>query len=144
MSDRVIIFLLDRAELLFCERKGWSPFVNFPRVTSVARFVVRCLRFSCETTFTLLAYRAGHLRTVHVSQLHLSVISLLNLYPDSDFIITDIVNKNLHSVHRSLDPQLRTDFATPVPHAANLLQYRAFQPFAFGLLQGPTFSAPME
>ena len=29
--------------------------------------------FFCETSFTLLAYRAGDLRTVHASQLHLSV-----------------------------------------------------------------------
>ena len=28
---------------------------------------------SVETSFTLLAHRAGHLRTVHISQLHLSV-----------------------------------------------------------------------
>ena len=37
------IFLLDRAEpLFFCVRKGGS-FDNFPPVTSVACFVVRCM-----------------------------------------------------------------------------------------------------
>ena len=73
VSDRVNnIILLDRAELFFLRTQGWVSFVNFPRVTSVACFVVRCLRFFCETSFTLLPYRAGHLRTVHVSQLHLS------------------------------------------------------------------------
>ena len=30
-------------------------------------------------------------------------IPLLNLYPDSELIITDIINKNLHSVYRSLE-----------------------------------------
>ena len=30
-------------------------------------------------------------------------ISLLNLYPDSELIITDIISKNLHSVYRSLE-----------------------------------------
>ena len=40
-------------------------------------------------------------------------ISLLNLYPDSELIISDIIKKNLHSVYRSLDPQLRTDFVPP-------------------------------
>ena len=67
------ILLLDKAEPLFLRTQEWVSFVNFPRVTSVACFVVRCLQFFCETCFTLLAYRAGHLRTVHVSQFHLSV-----------------------------------------------------------------------
>ena len=97
MSDRANNFLLDRAEPLFYERKGGS-FVNFPRVTSVACFVVRCLWFFCATSFTLLAYRAGHLRTVHFFQRHLSVY----LTPELKFI-TDIINKNLHSVSRSLE-----------------------------------------
>ena len=72
MSDRVIFFCWIELSLVL-RTQGWVSFVNFPRVTSVARFVVRCLRFSCETSFTLLAYRAGHMRTVHASQLHLSV-----------------------------------------------------------------------
>ena len=44
----------------------------FHRSLSAVPLIVRCLRFLCETSFTLLAHRAGHLRTVHVSQLHLS------------------------------------------------------------------------
>ena len=74
MSDRVNIFCWIELSLFFFLRtQGSVSFVNFPRVTSVACFVVRCLRFLCETSFTLLADRAGHLHTVHVSQLHLSV-----------------------------------------------------------------------
>ena len=45
----------------------------------IACFIVRCLRFFCETVFTLLVYRAGHVRTVHVSQLHLLVYLPLEL-----------------------------------------------------------------
>ena len=57
----------------FLRTQWWVSFGNFPRVTFVACFVVRCLQFFSETSFTLLAYRAGHLLTAHVSQFHLSV-----------------------------------------------------------------------
>ena len=44
----------------FCDRSGGRR--NF-----VTCIIVRCLRCFCETSFTLLAYRAGQLRTVHIS-----------------------------------------------------------------------------
>ena len=72
MSD-CVIFLLDRAEPLFCEHTGgnFSACGSSCNLLHGSSFVV--CGSSVKKSFTLLAFRAGHLRTVHVSLLHLSV-----------------------------------------------------------------------
>ena len=117
MSDCVnIFFLLDRAEPLFCEHTGgnFSACDGSRNLLHVSSFVVCCS--SVKTSFTLLAYRAGHLRTVHVSQLHLSVY----LTPELVSRLTahhkkNIINKNLRSVYRSLEIQNCAQTLSPPP-----------------------------
>ena len=55
------------------------------------------------------------MRTVHVSHFIYLFISLLNLYPDSEFIIINITNQNLHSVYRSLEIHNCAQTSSPPP-----------------------------
>ena len=100
VSDRVNNFLLDRAEPLFLRTHGW---VNFSRVT-----VCCMLHRSLSAVLLWNKFHSWHIVLDTCAPYTLLnfiylFISLLNLYPDSELIIINIIKKNLHSVHRSLE-----------------------------------------
>ena len=103
MSDRADILLLDRAGPLFFRKQRWVSVVNFPRVT--------LLHASSFVVYGSSVKQVSHSWHIVLDTCALCtflnficlLISLLNLYPDSELIITDIISKNLHSVCRSIE-----------------------------------------
>ena len=101
-------FFGSRAESVLRTCLGGKLSCNLSRVLRlVACIAVRCLRCLRETSFTLLAYRAGHWRYHHIPlytiiNLHFNetslyihkLVSIWNSYLDSKIFIADIDNEN--------------------------------------------------
>ena len=96
-------FLLDRAELLCCEHTGgnFSACDSSRNLLRVSSFVV------CGSSVKQVSHSWHIVLDTCALYTFLNFInlfiSLLNLYPDSELIIINIINKNLHSVYRSLE-----------------------------------------
>ena len=103
VSDCVNIFLLDRAEPSFCEHTGG----NFSACDSSRNLLHVSSLVVCGSSVKQ-ASHSWHI-VLDTCALYLFLnficlfISLLNLYPDSELIIINLINKNLHSVCRSLE-----------------------------------------
>ena len=100
MSDCVICFLLDRVEP-FREHLGGSVCDSSCTSLHVSSFVV------CGSSVKQVSHSWHIVLDTCALYTFLNFIclfiSFLNLYPDSELIIINIVTKNLYSVHRSLE-----------------------------------------